>query len=254
MLYHSLLEFQTFAEHTNCVNSIEFSPFSGDQYLCSVSDDEIIRLCDIETSNPLNIFNEHNNVVCCVTFSPLQANNNNNDNSDETIRIWDIEKAKRLIVFKEHDDWVACVKYGSNELLNTILSGSHDKSVRLWDIRSGQQVQVFNGHKDYVKAVEYSPFVIKNSIDNSNVICSGSFDNTILFWDIRSHKKELHVIKEDDVILCFKFLKLNRQKEDANNTKNDYSFNLCCSFKKNQSYLGIIYIFKKNHFSNLFSI
>ncbi|ETO12058.1 WD-40 repeat protein, partial [Reticulomyxa filosa] len=97
--------------------------------------------------------------------------------------------------------------------------GSNDKSVRLWDIRSNQQIQVFNGHTSDVYTVEYSPFVIKNSIGNSNVICSGSRDNTIRFWDIRSNKNELYVIKgdneKDDGIICLKFVSL--EKEVKNN-------------------------------------
>ncbi|ETO22281.1 hypothetical protein RFI_14917 [Reticulomyxa filosa] len=125
------------------------------------------------------------------------------------------------------------VKYGPNELLNTILSGSRDKSVRLWDVRSDQQIQVFNGHADQVFAVEYSPFVIKNSIGNSNVICSGSMDNTIRFWDIRSNKNELYMIKglhrENYGIICLKFIVL-KKKDNTKNVK--YDLNLCyCSGK-----------------------
>ncbi|ETO01650.1 WD-repeat protein, partial [Reticulomyxa filosa] len=100
--------------------------------------------------------------------------------------------------------------------------------VRLWDIRSGQQVQVFNGHTHYVNAVEYSPFVIKNSTDNSNVICSGSFDNTIRFWDIRSNKNELFMIKgdekEDGGIRCLKFIELKKKVKTKDVI---YNLNLC---------------------------
>ncbi|ETO07315.1 G-protein beta WD-40 repeats containing protein, partial [Reticulomyxa filosa] len=147
---------------------------------------------------------------------------------DKTIRIWDIETTKQLNIFKGHEDNLRSVKYGSNELVNTILSGSADESVRLWDIRSDKQIQVFNGHTNIVWSVEYSPFVIKNSICNSNVICSGSDDNTIRFWDIRSNKNELYIIKGDDKkdngILCLKFIR--SKKKD--NTKNvTYDLNLC---------------------------
>ncbi|ETO02069.1 hypothetical protein RFI_35367, partial [Reticulomyxa filosa] len=48
--------------------------------------------------------------------------------NDHTIRIWDIETTKQFNVFKGHEDVVMSVKYGSNELLNTILSGSNDFS------------------------------------------------------------------------------------------------------------------------------
>ncbi|ETO34832.1 WD repeat-containing protein [Reticulomyxa filosa] len=141
---------------------------------------------------------------------------------DQTIRIWDIETTKQFNVLKGHTNYVNSVKYGSNELLNTILSGSNDKSIRLWDIRSGKQIQVFDGHTNSVICVEYSPFIIKNSIGNSNMICSGSLDNTIRFWDIRSNKEEVYVIEgsddDADAILCLKFVSL---KKKVNNNEQE---------------------------------
>ncbi|ETO00617.1 hypothetical protein RFI_36823, partial [Reticulomyxa filosa] len=90
------------------------------------------------------------------------------------------------------------------------------------------QIQVFNGHTNWVCAVEYLPFVINDSVGNSNVICSGSLDNTIRFWDIRSNKNELFMIKgdekEDDGIMCLKYIVLKKK----DNTKNvTYDLNLC---------------------------
>ncbi|ETO09966.1 hypothetical protein RFI_27411, partial [Reticulomyxa filosa] len=198
-------------------------------------------------SKSLQVFNGHKNIVGCVDISPLQSNNKNESNHigviggngyticsgsfDKTIRIWDIETTKQFNVFKGHNSGVNSIKYGLNKLLNTILSGSSDKSVRLWDIRSGQQIQMLDGHTDFVYAVEYSPFVIKNSIGNSNVICSGSFDNTIRFWDVRSNKKELYMIKghkKDDGILCFKFVSLKKKvKNNEQKSKDDCCINLC---------------------------
>ncbi|ETO11371.1 transcriptional regulator, XRE family [Reticulomyxa filosa] len=142
--------------------------------------------------------------------------------------MWDIETTKQFNIFKEHTDNVRSVKYGSNELINIILSGSDDRTVRLCDIRSGQQIQVFNGHTMQVFAVEYPPFIIKNSIGNSNVICSGSSDNTIRFWDIRSNKNQLYMIKgydkEDYGIICLKCIVLKKKEKTKNAT---YDLNLC---------------------------
>ncbi|ETN98687.1 hypothetical protein RFI_38805, partial [Reticulomyxa filosa] len=119
------------------------------------------------------------------------------------------------------------IKCGSNELINTILSGSSDNIVRLWDIRSGQQICVFSSHFDDVACVEYSPFVKKSSSGNSAVICSGSLDNTIRFWDIRSYNIELYSIKgcdEYDEISCLKFVSLKNKVGD--NEQNDCGIHL----------------------------
>ncbi|ETO04887.1 hypothetical protein RFI_32509 [Reticulomyxa filosa] len=75
--------------------------------------------------------------------------------------------------------------------------------------------------------VEYSPFVINDSSGNSNVISSGSIDNTIRFWDIRSNKNQFYMMKgckEDDGIICLKFIEL-KKKEKTKNIK--YNLNLC---------------------------
>ncbi|ETO36033.1 hypothetical protein RFI_01029, partial [Reticulomyxa filosa] len=163
------------------------------------------------------------------------------------IRIWDIETAKQLNVFNGHEHLITSVKYGSNELLNIILSGSSDKSVRLWDIRSGQQIQVFNGHTNTVWCVEYSPFVIKNISGNSNVICSGSSDNTIRFWDNRSNKNELYMIKgdnkEDNGICCLKYILLKKKGK----TNVTYNLNLCYETKVFlfEKYFCLTLLFKK---------
>ncbi|ETO04354.1 WD-40 repeat protein [Reticulomyxa filosa] len=238
-------ELQIFNGHTKSVYGIEFSPFNGGRYLCSGSYDKTIRLWDVETSKLLHAFNGHEGCIWYVDISPLQSNNNN-DNNNKMNNIG-------------YEYALTSIKYGSNELMDTILSGSYDKSVRLWDIRSGKQIQVFNGHTNCVNVVEYSPFVIKNSIGNSNVICSGSFDNTIRFWDIRSNKNELYMIeskKKDCGILCFKFIAL-KKKENANNVT--YNLSLCYEmkvflFEKCVLSYFIVYKFEKAAFKELKSI
>ncbi|ETO34943.1 WD-40 repeat-containing protein, partial [Reticulomyxa filosa] len=70
-----------FNEHTGSIYSIEFSPFNGGRYLCSGSLDKTIRLLDVETYKSLHVFNGHENGVLCVGISPLQSNNNNDNNN-----------------------------------------------------------------------------------------------------------------------------------------------------------------------------
>ncbi|ETO07548.1 WD-40 repeat protein [Reticulomyxa filosa] len=139
-------QIQSFNEHSSNLRYVKFSSHhchNHRQSIISSSSDKIIDLWDVETSRSLHIFNGYENTVWCVDISPLQSNNNNNDN---TIRIWDIETNKQFNVFKVHDHIVNSVKYGSNELLN---------------------IKVFAcGIFDLIN----KSFEIKNSIVNSNVI------------------------------------------------------------------------------------
>ncbi|ETO31796.1 WD repeat-containing protein, partial [Reticulomyxa filosa] len=269
--------FNTFIGHIDRVWSIDYSTFDDNQYICSGSKDNTIRIWDVNNNKQIQLFNDHFSLVYYVKFSQYHYHNNhsyviyfssddriihfldikhnqklqsfnghsncvygiefslfNNDrylcsgSCDNTIRLWDVETSKslhifegtyktKLIAFKGHEDIVKNVKYRSNELRNTILSGSNDKSIRLWDIQSGQQIQVFNGHTDYVNSIDYSPFIVKNIeiSDNSKVICSGSADNTIRD-------------KKGNGITCLKFILLNKKEK----TKDNYGVNLYyCSYK-----------------------
>ncbi|ETO11782.1 hypothetical protein RFI_25595 [Reticulomyxa filosa] len=139
------------------------------------------------------------------------------------------------------DHLIKPFEYGILQQQNySIYSKDMQIIVRLWDIRFNQQIQVFNGHTDNVNTVEYSPFVIKNSIGNSNVICSGSIDNTIRFWDIRSNKNELYVIEKDNGINCLKFLQLKNTKSNedlscTNSIFNDMQYLLITCYGKREN-------------------
>ncbi|ETO12734.1 WD-40 repeat protein [Reticulomyxa filosa] len=78
---------QIFHGHTGGVCGIEFSQFNGGKYLCSGSYDKITRLWDVETSKSLHVFNGHESAVWCVDISPLQINNNKNDNNKRIILV-----------------------------------------------------------------------------------------------------------------------------------------------------------------------
>ncbi|ETO07713.1 serine/threonine protein kinase [Reticulomyxa filosa] len=118
-------QFQILNGHNDAVYGIEFSKFNGGKYLCSGSVDKTIRLWDIETSKLLHTFNGHERDVRCIDISPLQNNNNYNDNNK-------IDNSIGII--------------GGNGY--TICSGSFDNTIRVWDIETTKQLNLFKGHKN----------------------------------------------------------------------------------------------------------
>ncbi|ETO07183.1 WD-40 repeat protein, partial [Reticulomyxa filosa] len=132
-------ELQIFNGHTSGVYGIEFSPFNSGRYFV---------LDHMTKQFVYGMLKHQNHYMFSMDMKMFNNKNDNNNNNkmnnigliggngyticsgsgDETIRIWDIETTKQLNVFKGHTDSVNTVKYGSNELLNTILSGSLDKS------------------------------------------------------------------------------------------------------------------------------
>ncbi|ETO15456.1 G-protein beta WD-40 repeats containing protein, partial [Reticulomyxa filosa] len=107
-------QLQIFKGHTSGVCGIEFSSFNGGRYLCSGLLDKTIRLWDVETYKLLHVFNGHKNIVWCVDISPLQSNNNNDNNKMNNIGV-----------------------IGGNGY--TICSGSFDQTIRIWDIETIKQ-------------------------------------------------------------------------------------------------------------------
>ncbi|CAE7229955.1 unnamed protein product [Rhizoctonia solani] len=158
-------------DHTNSVNSISFSP-DGTR-LASGSDDETIRVWDVERKSPiLGPLKGHTYVVRSVAFSPDSAQIVS-CSLDGTIRLWDPRTGQPIVnPFTGHTDDVYSVSFSPRGTY--IASGSLDKTVRLWDVRTGRQVgQPFKEHAGWVTSVAFSPcgqFVASGSVDRKVII------------------------------------------------------------------------------------
>ncbi|ETO04409.1 ribosome assembly protein 4 [Reticulomyxa filosa] len=209
---------KTLHGHTKRVNSIDYSIFDGRQLLCSGSDDNTVRVWDVE--NNKQTFNTHSNSVNCVKFSSYHYNNHCRNvicssSEDKTIRFWDIKCNQQLQIFNEHTSYVYGIQFSPFSGGRYLCSGSYDKTIRLWDIETYESLYVFNGHEDGVACVDISPLRSNNKDDNNNkmnniggngyTICSGSWDKSIRIWDIET-PKELIVIKgHQGTVRCVKY-------------------------------------------------
>ncbi|ETO01924.1 WD-repeat protein, partial [Reticulomyxa filosa] len=67
--------FKTFTGHTGHVYSIDYSTFTGNQFLCSGASDGTVRIWDIDIDKQIQSFNAYSGCVLCVKFSPYHYHN-----------------------------------------------------------------------------------------------------------------------------------------------------------------------------------
>ncbi|ETO35167.1 hypothetical protein RFI_01902, partial [Reticulomyxa filosa] len=144
---------KTFTGHKYCVNSIDYLTFDDDQFICSGSNDETVRVWDINSSKQIRSFNGHSDPVHYVKFSPYHYYNHHQNvicssSTDKTIRFWDFKYNQQLQIFNQHTDGVYGIEFSSFNGGRYLCSGSYDKTIRLWDVETSKSLHVFNGHED----------------------------------------------------------------------------------------------------------
>jgi WD40 repeat protein len=164
-----------FKGHTDLIDSVAISP--NGKYIVSGSDDETIKLWDINTGELLRSFEGHTDEVWSATISP-NGKYIVSASGDETIKLWDIKTGRLIRRFKGHVEPIQVVAITKNG--KYIISGSNDKTIKLWNIKNGRLVMSFEGHKGPVRSVTITP--------NRKYIVSGSWDDTIKLWNINTGK------------------------------------------------------------------
>jgi WD40 repeat protein/energy-coupling factor transporter ATP-binding protein EcfA2 len=158
-------------EHPSPVRTTAISP--DGKYIISGSEDNTMRLWDLQGKQIRKPFVGHTLPITSVTFSP-DGRYIISGSEDKTVRLWDLQGNSIGTSFIGHNQPIQSVAFSPNG--QYIVSGSEDKTIRLWDLTGKQIGQPFAGHTKGVWSVAFSP--------DGQYIISGSRDKTLRLWDL----------------------------------------------------------------------
>ena len=126
--------------------SVAWSPLLLGQKIVSSSNDNSIKIWDIETSLCLSTLSGHTNWVLSVAWSPFEQKIVSGSH-DHEIKIWNAETYECLGVLNGHTDYVTSVAWSPSLLLLgqkiASASGSYDNGIKIWDISNYEDYKKF---------------------------------------------------------------------------------------------------------------
>ncbi len=190
--------------HRKVVNNAVFSP--DGKFIVSASNDETIRIWEVESSKMLKVLQGHSASVNSAVFSPdgkliVSASD------DESVRIWDTETGCPLKILEGHSSRVNSASFSPNGKF--IVSASNDKTIRIWEVGTGKMLKVLDGCDACVYFASFNVdgtrIVSESSKTSSQTwrlfhhnapqISPLSMNTTICIWDIGTGKK-IKLLKE----------------------------------------------------------
>lgn len=166
--------------HCGPVYGLAFSP--DQQFLLSASEDNTIRLWDLESETNLVAYKGHTYPVWQVAFCSMSLYFAS-CSFDGTALLWQTDKIYPLRMFAGHTKSVDCLTFHPN--CNYLVTGSSDETVRLWDLHDGQCKRLLlgpsgGGSGGGVRSVSVS--------QDGKQIASGGMDGRVKVWDIGTSK------------------------------------------------------------------
>ncbi|KAG5971040.1 hypothetical protein E4U56_007120 [Claviceps arundinis] len=157
---------------------------------------DVKRVLDVDLVRTL----DHDNIVCCVRFSP--DGKYIATGSNRSAQIFDAQDGRKVCMFEiqcDGDDaqdksallFVRSLCFSPDG--RYLVTGSQDKLVRIWDIATQTIRHTLSGHEQDVICLDFAR--------DGRFIASGGEDKTVRIWDVEKGSHALtHTMK--DAVLC----------------------------------------------------
>ena len=137
------------------------------------SDDQTVKLWDINTGECFGILQGHTDSVWAVALSPDQQILASSSD-DQTVKLWQVSTGTCTKTLQGFDSQVCSLAFSPDSQI--LASGSVERTVQLWDVNTGQALRTLSGHRHQVWSFTLSP-------DNQQ-LATGSDDQTVRLWDV----------------------------------------------------------------------
>ena len=147
----------TFAEHSDCVSKVAWSP--DGQLVASASYDGSVQTWNASTIKPVILYKRQHfklfgqSRVNAVAWSPggqeIAA-----ASDSKIVEIWNVTTTRKLFTYREHSDSVHSVAWSPDG--KKLASASRYKTY-VWDAKNGQTISAHSSPKDEIQDIAWSP-------------------------------------------------------------------------------------------------
>jgi WD40 repeat protein len=167
--------YATLSNHQGLFASINAVAIAPDgKTLASASDDQTVRIWEVETGRELAVLRGHEKFVKAVAYHPTVATRLASAGRDRNIQIWDVANIPPIHTLVGHQHQVNALAFSPDG--QTLASGSADKTIKLWSIEATETPMTLNGHTLAVNAIAFSP--------THSILVSASADSTLKVWSL----------------------------------------------------------------------
>jgi WD40 repeat protein len=184
--YFTVENVRTFNGHSNLIRKCIV--FENLRILLSASDDDLVRVWNLDTAECIQILNEHKNSVTCLNKIPGKSYRVITGSSDKSMHIWsyshEINKFEFIKIIVEKSHIVRQSFISDSSLINGLLNGM----ISVWSINQNtletKNILTFEAHNKAVACLTA----------NEMYLITSSNDGQIRIWSSKTYDLERELV------------------------------------------------------------